>query len=127
MGDPKYYVRGVDIIDNKIDSDGNSYNLYRLVAVYDGVTIAFNVRYTSDDKTAWEGDIVSIKLFGDGDYTIGSNIYYRMNLSELMLIYPVIDEYGFIYSYVYDGETYNMTFEYDENYNITQIKVSEAE
>ena len=127
MGDPKYYVRGVDIIDSKIDSDGNSYNLYRLVAVYDGVTIAFNVRYTSDDKTAWEGDIVSIKLFGDGDYTIGNNIYYGMNLSELMLIYPVIDEYGFIYSYVYDGETYNMTFEYDENYNITQIKVSEAE
>jgi len=44
-----------------------------------------------------------------------------------MLIYPMIDETGFVYSYEYEDNDYEMSFTYDDNYNITSVIVSEAD
>ena len=91
------------------------------------LTLKFKVEYGDDFHSSWSGVLESIRLYRDSDYTISGIVYQGMNLSELMLIYPMIDEFGYVYSYQYEDEDYEMTFAYDENYNITSVIVSGAQ
>ena len=47
-----------------------------------------------------------------------------MNMAELLLIYPVLDEYGFVYTYEEADSVYKLTPEFDENNNINKIRFS---
>ena len=126
LGSPVSSVTDGKVSDSYTDDDNILHLNYELVLNYDGVSLKFKVEYDDYSRTEWTGALESIRIYRDSEYTISGIVYQGMNLSELMLIYPMIDEFGYVYSYEYDDEEYQMTFEYDENYNITSVIVSEA-
>ena len=126
MGEPVSALSDGKVIDSYQDDDGNTHVQYDMVLNFDGVSLKFKVEYKDYSHTEWTGTLESIRIYRDSAYTVSNVVYEGMNLSELMLIYPMIDEFGFVYSYEYDDEDYEMSFTYDENYNITSVIVSEA-
>jgi hypothetical protein len=98
-----------------------------MVVNFDGVSLKFKVEYEDYSHTDWNGTLESVRIYRDSAYTVSNVVYEGMNLSELMLIYPMIDETGFVYSYEYEDNDYEMSFTYDDNYNITSVIVSEAD
>ena len=127
LGDPVSALTDGKVVDSYKDDDGSIHTFYDLVVNFDGVSLKFKVEYENYSHTEWNGTLESIRIYRDSSYTVSNVVYEGMNLSELMLIYPMIDEFGFVYSYEFDDEDYEMTFTYDENYNITSVIVSEAE
>ena len=127
MGDPVSALSDGKVVDSYRDDDGNIHTFYDLVVNFDGVSLKFKVEYEDYSHTDWNGTLESVRIYRDSAYTVSNVVYEGMNLSELMLIYPMIDEAGFVYSYEYDDDDYEMSFTYDDNYNITSVIVSEAE
>lgn len=127
LGDPVSALTDGKVVDSYKDDEGSIHTFYDLVVNFDGVSLKFKVEYENYSHTEWNGTLESIRIYRDSSYTVSNVVYEGMNLSELMLIYPMIDEFGFVYSYEFDDEDYEMTFTYDENYNITSVIVSEAE
>jgi hypothetical protein len=126
MGDPVSALSDGKVVDSYEDDDGMIHLLYDMVVNFDGVSLKFKVEFEDYSHTEWTGTLESIRIYRDSAYTVSNLVYEGMNLSELMLIYPMIDEFGFVYSYEYEDEDYEMSFTYDENYNITSVIVSEA-
>lgn len=126
MGDPVSALSDGKVVDSFTDDDGKLHMFYDLVVNFDGVSLKFKVEYEDYSHTDWNGTLESIRIYRDSSYTVSNVVYEGMNLSELMLIYPMIDEAGFVYSYEYDDDDYEMSFTYDDNYNITSVIVSEA-
>ena len=126
LGNPVSSVADGRVVDSYIDDENVMHLFYEVVLNYDGVSLKFKVEYEDDIHSDWTGILESMRLYRDTDFTISDIVYQGMNLSELMLIYPMIDEFGYVYSYEYDDEDYEMTFTYDENYNITAVIVSAA-
>ena len=127
LGDPVSALTDGKVVDSYKDDEGSIHTFYDLVVNFDGVSLKFKVEYENYSHTEWNGTLESIRIYRDSSYTVSNVVYEGMNLSELMLIYPMIDEFGVVYSYEFDDEDYEMTFTYDENYNITSVIVSEAE
>ena len=127
LGNPVSSVTDGKVVDSYTDDDDVLHLLYDVVLNFDGISLKFKVEYGDDFHSSWSGVLESIRLYRDSDYTISGIVYQGMNLSELMLIYPMIDEFGYVYSYQYEDEDYEMTFAYDENYNITSVIVSGAQ
>ena len=49
-----------------------------------------------------------------------------MNISELLLVYPMIDETGYVYTFETAEGTYKLEFEFDENKNVKKIRLGEV-
>ena len=126
LGVPVSQVTDGKVVDSYTDDDDTMHLLYETVLNFDGASLKFKVEYDDNSHTEWTGTLESIRLYRDSDYTVSDIVYQGMNLSELMLIYPMIDEYEYVYSYEFEDKDYEMTFIYDENYNITSVVVASA-
>ena len=126
LGYPVSAVADGTVADSYTDDNGVLHLMYEIVLNFDGVSLKFKIEYDDYSHTEWSGKLESMRLYRSSDYTVSDIVYQGMNMSELLLIYPMIDEFGFVYSYEYEDEDYEMSFTYDENYNITSVIVSEA-
>jgi hypothetical protein len=82
---------------------------------------------TDDAGSSWTtGKLSSIALRNDGVYTLGENIYIGMNISELLLTYPMFDESNYVGSFKNGNGEFVLAFEFDDYGNVTRIKLGEA-
>ena len=91
---------------------------------YRGVTLRFSAE-TKDGK--WStGRLFSVVVRNQGDFTLGEEIYVGMNVSELLLVYPMFDECNYQSSFKnVDGE-FTLSFEFDDFGNVTRIDLGES-
>lgn len=109
LGKPLYVVNRVDY------SSGTK----RLVMCYKGLNLAFDVMF--DESGQWSGTLNSIRIFEQGEYSVDKSAYVGMNISELMLVYPFIDEYEFNYRYENENGARSVSFQRDEAGNIVTV------
>lgn len=84
----------------------------------------------SSDGTWDTARLVSISIY---DYdaetpssTFDGRLFVGMNISELLLVYPMIDESGYVYTFETSEGTYKMEFEFDANKNVSKIRLGEV-
>lgn len=84
----------------------------------------------SADGTWNTARLVSISVY---DYdaetpsaTFDGRLFVGMNISELLLVYPMIDETGYVYTFETADGTYKMEFEFDSNKNVSKIRLGEV-
>ena len=58
--------------------------------------------------------------------TFDGRLFVGMNISELLLVYPMIDESDYIYTFETEEGTYKMEFEFDANKNVSKIRLGEV-
>ena len=109
LGKPLYTV-------NKVDYSSGP---RRIVMCYKGLNLAFDAVF--DEGGKWRGSLVSIRIFGQGEYSLDKSCYVGMNISELMLVYPFIDEYDFDYAYENENGARTVSFQRDEAGNIITV------
>ena len=101
-----------------------------VVSIYSqGVaTIAFRgltIRLAVDDEKWTSGRLYSVTIRNSNEYTLGTDVYVGMNVSELLLIYPMFDECGYKSSFKnFDGE-FILAFEFDDRGNVSRIDLGE--
>ena len=91
---------------------------------YRGVTL----RFTADIKDGkWSaGKLFSVVVRNQGDFSLGGDIYVGMNVSELLLVYPMFDECNYQSSFKnVDGE-FTLAFTFDDFGNVTRIDLGES-
>ncbi|MCR4670973.1 MAG: hypothetical protein K5643_07275 [Saccharofermentans sp.] len=91
----------------------------RIVMCYNGMDLAFEAAY--DESGNWTGSLYSIRIFGQGDYKVDNGASVGMNISELMVIYPFIDDYDYMIEYEDENGKRSVSFERDDFGNIVSI------
>lgn len=91
----------------------------RIVMCYDGMDLAFEA--ARDNTGNWTGTLYSIRIFGQGDYRVDDGASIGMNISELLVIYPFIDDYDYKIGYEDENGQRTVAFERDDLGNIIGI------
>ncbi|MBO4603736.1 MAG: hypothetical protein J5657_00385, partial [Clostridiales bacterium] len=74
-----------------------------------------------DNTGNWTGTLYSIRIFGQGDYRVDDGASIGMNISELLVIYPFIDDYDYKIGYEDENGQRTVAFERDDLGNIIGI------
>ena len=93
--------------------------LSRVVMSYKGMNLAFDA--TFNDAGEWTGTLASIRIYEQGIYKVDDSAYVGMNISELMLVYPFVDDYDYVYEYDDESGHRTVVFDRDELGNIITI------
>ena len=97
-------------------------NSHMLLLIYPDVILRLdNVNEVDGD---WVGSITSIRLISDSVYSIGYNLFVGMTRSQILLAYPNVDNLGFTLPVETSTGSYTVTFTFDENDTVVNIKVS---
>ena len=95
---------------------------HMLILIYPDVILRLdNVNEVDGD---WVGSITSIRLISDSVYSIGYNLFVGMTRSQILLAYPNVDNLGFTLPVETSTGSYTVTFTFDENDTVVNIKVS---
>lgn len=96
----------------------------KIRAVYPGIIVT--ILAEQENNGDWEGNVSGIVIYGD-DYTVDNQITVGMNISELLLIYPMLDEAGYTFNYSSSRFDYALRFVFDDNNNIKSISILREE
>ncbi len=109
LGDPKF----------------STYTSDQVILAYDGMTIRLDAEI--GDKGQWSsGRLTSVLLKKDGEFSFNEDLYIGMNISELLLVYPMFDECDYTSSFKNGDGEFVLSFEFDEYGNVTSIMLGEA-
>lgn len=85
--------------------------------------------YPLADGTWNTARLVAISLYDNNSGnlvpTFDGRLFVGMNISELLLVYPMIDETGYVYTFETIDGTYKLEFVFDENKNVSRIRLGE--
>ena len=95
-----------------------------VILAYNGITLTLETEDAGADWTT--ARLTSIALRKDDVYTFGEDIYIGMNISELLLIYPMFDESDYVGSFKNGDGEFVLSFEFDDYGNVTRVKLGEA-
>ncbi|MBR4557825.1 MAG: hypothetical protein IKO15_10170 [Clostridiales bacterium] len=95
-----------------------------VILAYNGMTLTLETEDAGADWTT--ARLTSIALRKDDVYTFGEDIYIGMNISELLLIYPMFDESDYVGSFKNGDGEFVLSFEFDDYGNVTRVKLGEA-
>ena len=100
-----------------------------ILIAFNGVMLHFEGA-PSADGTWNNARLVAISIYDYDSQTPSSTfdgrLFVGMNISELLLVYPMIDESGYVYSFETSEGTYKMEFEFDANKNVSKIRLGEV-
>ncbi|SCW26307.1 hypothetical protein SAMN02910456_00030 [Ruminococcaceae bacterium YRB3002] len=116
LGTP-IYIKEYELTEEEAAKTGKT---LRIRAVYPGLSVTLCA--DRDDSGKWEGDVIGISMFGN-EYSIDQQVSVGMNISELLLIYPMLDEAGYTFNYQSGIDTFNLRFDFDEYNNIEAIRI----
>lgn len=94
-----------------------------VILVYDGVTIRLDAEI-SEDGSWYSGKLSSVLIRNDSVYSFGEDIFIGMNISELLLIYPMLDQSDYTGSFYNDSGVFYLSFEFNGYGNISRINIS---
>ena len=100
-----------------------------ILLAFNGVMLRFEGT-TSSDGTWSSARLVAISVYHNNSdspaATFDGRLFVGMNISELLLVYPMIDETGYVYTFETAEGTYKLEFEFDENKNVKKIRLGEV-
>ena len=100
-----------------------------ILLAFNGVMLRFEGT-TSSDGTWSSARLVAISVYHNNSdspaATFDGRLFVGMNISELLLVYPMIDETGYVYTFETAEGTYKLDFEFDENKNVKKIRLGEV-
>ena len=104
-------------------ADRNRFSVY-----YQGVILVFEIDEYEDDSN-WTGKIVTIKIQDESHYVIGSGLYVGMSRSDILEMYPYIDDPDLDeteYEITVDNgiEDCNVEIVLDNSFNISYIRIT---
>ncbi len=102
-----------------------SYDEGIVILTYSGMTIRLDADLDKDNNWT-SGRLSSIVLRKDDRFTIGEELFIGMNISELLLIYPMFDECDFTASFQNGDGEFVLSFQFDDFGNVTRIRLGEA-
>jgi len=118
LGDP-YYYNVYELSDEDKIKFGKPVGVR---AVYSGIVVSI---YADDLDDGWEGLVHGIRIYSD-QYSIDGQITVGMNISELLLIYPMLDEADYSFNFESGRDEYTISFNFDNNNNISDISIAKA-
>ncbi|MBR6959466.1 MAG: hypothetical protein IKH76_03200 [Clostridiales bacterium] len=90
-------------------------------AFYNGIIITI---YGDQDASGkWFGEVGGMRIYNDS-YSIDGHIAPGMNQTELLLIYPMLDEEDYTFTFASGKDSFRVNFEFDDNNNISNIKIA---
>ena len=101
-----------------------SYERDAVILTYTGLTI----RLETDEgamNTWTSGTLSSVVIRNDELYSVGQDLYIGMNVSELLLIYPMFDKSDYTSSFKNGDGEFVLSFQFDEFGNVTRIRLGE--
>lgn len=101
-----------------------SYDNGVVVLTYKGITLRLETDPSGDSQWT-SGRLSSAVIRNDDVYSLGENIYIGMNVSELLLIYPMLDETDFTSSFENGDGEFILSFRFDDYGNVTRIRLGE--
>lgn len=115
--DEIYQLVGVPIV--------TDYERGCVILSYSGMTIKLE---TFDGAVnSWtSGRLSSVVIRNDAVFSIGQDLYIGMNVSELLLIYPMFDESEYTSSFKNGDGEFELSFWFDDYGNVTRIRLGEA-
>lgn len=103
----------------------STYTSKQAILVYDGLTIRLDAEI--GDNGQWSsGRLTSILLRKDGEFSFNEDLYIGMNISELLLVYPMFDECDYSGSFKNGDGEFVLSFDFDDYGNVMSIKLGEA-
>ena len=109
LGNPKFSTTTSDLV----------------ILVYDGATIRLDAEISEEGK--WStGRLTSILLHKDNGYSFNDDLYIGMNISELLLVYPMFDECDYTGSFKNGDGEFVLSFEFDDYGNVSKIELGET-
>jgi hypothetical protein len=90
-------------------------------AFYNGIIITIYADYDASGK--WFGEVGGMRIYSDS-YSIDGHIAPGMNQTELLLIYPMLDEEDYTFTFTSGKDTFRVIFEFDDYNNISSIKIA---
>lgn len=96
-----------------------------VILTYNGMTIRLEAEISSNHQ--WSaGRLISIVLRSDNDFSLGEELYVGMNVSELLLVYPMFDECDFTGTFENGDGEFALTVQFDDYGNVSRIRLGEA-
>jgi len=101
----------------------------QIMVSFNGIMLRFEGS-PSADGTWNSGRLVAVSVYHNNadspSATFDGRLFVGMNISELLLVYPMIDETGYVYTFETAEGTYKLEFEFDENKNVKKIRLGEV-
>ena len=109
LGNPKFATTTSDLV----------------ILAFDGVTVRLEADIEEDGQWS-SGRLVSILLRKNNEYVLSEDLYIGMNISELLLVYPMFDGCGYTGSFKNGDGEFVLSFEFDDFGNVSSIQLGEA-
>ena len=95
----------------------------QVILAYKGMTIRLDAEIENGQWTS--GRLTSVVFKKASIYSLSEDLYIGMNVSELLLVYPMFDECGYTGSFKNGDGEFSLSFEFDEYGNVTTIRLGE--
>lgn len=102
-----------------------AYTETTVMLTYNGMTLTLDAEVTNGNQWS-SGRLTSITIRKDEAFTLDDDLYVGMNISELLLIYPMFDECEYTGSFKNGDGEFVLSFEFDDYGNVTRIRLGEA-
>ena len=120
LGEP-YYIKPYELSEKEQVHYGKTLGVS---AVYPGIVVS--IIADPVEGGGWEGVVSSIRIYSNA-YSLDGQITTGMNISELLLIYPMLDEADYTFTFTSGRDEYVVTFDFDANNNIRGISIARAD
>lgn len=94
----------------------------QVILIYEGVTLSFETKVSGSGHWS-SGKLQSIHIRKASEFSFGDDLCIGMNISELLLIYPMFDGCDYSGTFKNDNGTYRMSFNFDDYGNVTRINL----
>ncbi len=95
-----------------------------VILTYSGMTMRLETD-PANGKNWTSGRLSSVVIRNDETFSLGENLYIGMNVSELLLIYPMFDKCEFTSSFRNGDGEFILSFRFDDYGNVTRIRLGE--
>ena len=95
----------------------------QVILAYSGMTIRLDAEIENGQWTS--GRLSSVVFRKQTVFSLSEDLYIGMNISELLLVYPMFDECGYTGSFKNGDGEFTLSFEFDEYGNVSTIKLGE--
>ena len=95
----------------------------QVILAYKGMTIRLDAEIENGQWTS--GRLTSVVFKNEGIFSLSEDLYIGMNISELLLVYPMFDECGYTGSFKNGDGEFTLMFEFDDYGNVSTIRLGE--
>lgn len=100
-----------------------TYTTDKVILAYEGMTIRLDAEIENGQWTS--GRLTSVVFRRETIFSLTEDLYIGMNISELLLVYPMFDECGYTGSFKNGDGEFTLSFEFDEYGNVSTIRLGE--